>query len=98
MLKDELAKIDVNLKSVFTQGDFDYRDYLMLDEIVKQGKMDETDAIILNNIAVNLFKGYFKKVLDLELKEDKWEAEKNKFLHTLEFVLEKYIIEEKASV
>lgn len=93
MYPDELAKIDGGLKSIFLQGDFDYRDYLMLDEIVKQGKMEELDAVVLNNVAVNLFKGYFKTVLDQKMSDDKRIVQMNRFLNTLKFVMEKYICE-----
>ena len=92
MFPDELAKIDPGMQRVFLQGDFDYRDYLMLDEIVKQKRMDEFDAVVINNIAVNLFKGYFKTVLDLTMDRDGMELHKNKFLHSIEFVLQRHIL------
>lgn len=94
MFPDELGKIDASLQSIFTQGDFDYRDYLMLDEIVKQGKISEFDAVILNNVAVNLFKGYFKTVLDQNMGEEKRAAQMHRFLNTLKFVMSQYIDEE----
>ena len=91
MFPQELDKIDGGLKSIFLQGDFDYRDFLMLDEIVKQKKMDESDAVILNHVAVNLFKGYFKTVLDQNMNTEKCNVQRNRFLNTLQFVMEKYI-------
>lgn len=91
MFPNELEKIDSSLQFIFLQGDFDYRDFLMLDEIVKQGKMNEFDSVILNNVAVNLFKGYFKTVLDQNMDQDKSIVQMNRFLNTLQFVMEKYI-------
>ncbi len=93
MFPEELSKIDSDLQKIFLQGDFDYRDYLLLHEIVKQGRMEESDAMILNGVAVNLFKGYFKTVLDLDMQRDMLLFYKNKFLETLHYVLKDYILD-----
>ncbi len=92
MFPEDLSKIDSDLQKIFLQGDFDYRDYLMLHEIVKQDKMEESDAVILNGVAVNLFKGYFKTVLDLDMQGDMLIFYKNKFLETLHYVLKDHFI------
>ena len=91
LFPEELSAIDADLQRIFLQGDFDYRDYLMLHEIVKQGCMEEADAVVLNNVAVNLFKGYFKTVLDLDMQGDMLPFYIQKFLDTLWFVLKGYI-------
>lgn len=78
-------------RAAFLQGDFDYRDYLMLDECVRQNRIDEDDAIMLNRISNSLFKGHFKKVLDLELGAAEQEAVRRKFLDEICFVFSPHI-------
>ena len=80
------------MRTVFLQGDFDYRDYLFLDDIVRQGRMDERNAVMLNRIMINMFKGFFKKVLDLEPGPPEQIAERQKFHEVMQFVFAPYLI------
>ncbi len=80
-----------SLRTVFLQGDFDYRDYLMLDECVKRGCIDDNDAVMLNRFSINLFKGYFKKVLDLSLGPQEQDHEREKFLEVIHFVFDRVV-------
>ena len=80
-----------NMRTVFLQGDFDYRDYLFLDDIVGHGRMDESHAMMLNRVIINMFKGFFKKVLDLELSQTEQIVERNKFREVMRFVFIPYL-------
>lgn len=86
---DEVAVLGA-MKTVFVQ-DFDFRDYLLLDDCVKHGRIEENDAVMLNRVSINLFKGYFKKVLDLNAGPAEQTAEREKFLAVMHFVFDRFI-------
>lgn len=79
------------MRTVFMQGDFDYRDYLFLDDCVRQGRIDEDNAVMLNRISINMFKGFFKKVLDLGLGQAEQNTERKKFLDAMYFVFAPFV-------
>ena len=52
------------MQNIFRSGDFDYRDYLMLVRSVKDGRFTTQQAKYLNVVTMNLYKGFFKSLLD----------------------------------
>lgn len=86
-----------NMRTAFLQSDFDYRDYLLLDECVLAGEISKDDSVMLNRVAVNLFKGFFKKVFDLGLGQEEQDRERAKFMEALQFVFKPHIIEKNVS-
>ena len=90
LFPDELDALG-ELRHVFLQGDFDFRDYLMLDELVHFGRIAPEDAAVLNKISVNLFRGSFKQVIDRGFDEEQQEREKEQFLCLLRFVFDKHL-------
>lgn len=64
LFPDELQGIDPYMHTVFLNGDFDYRDYLMLARCVEDGLFSQEDAKFLNTVSMHLYKGFFKDLLD----------------------------------
>lgn len=91
MFGEEMADLG-SMRTAFLQSDFDYRDYLLLDECVSAGAISRDDSVMLNRVAVNLFKGFFKKVLDLGLGQEEQDQERYKFMEALQFVFKPHII------
>lgn len=61
---EELNGLDEYMCGIFLNGDFDYRDYLMLLRSVEDGLFTEAQAAFLNSVTMHLYKGYFKELLD----------------------------------
>lgn len=80
-----------SMRTIFLQGDFDYRDYLFLDDIVRHNRMEEHDAVMLNRVMINMYKGFFKKVLDLELAPTEQKAERQKFRDAMDFIFAPFL-------
>jgi hypothetical protein len=78
------------LEQVFLEGNFDYRDYMMLDTCVKEGRITAADAPLLSQISINMYKGIFKKVVDLGLTGQEAAAEVRKFTGLLGFLFSRF--------
>lgn len=92
LFPEQFAGLD-GLERVFIAGNFDYRDYMMLDTCVKEGYIAACDAPYLNQIATNMYKGFLKKVADLNLGGAEALAEVDKFTGLLVFLFGRFTLE-----
>ena len=79
---EELTGMDDYMMGVFLSGDFDYRDYLMVMRSVEEGLFTEQQAAFLNTVTMNLYRGFFKDLLDHPENRDSEKA-KNSFLECI---------------
>lgn len=90
LFPEQCASLD-GLEEVFVQGNFDYRDYMMLDTCVREGRIAAADAPQINQICTNIYKGFLKKVVDLGLTGQAAEAEAEKFTGLLDFLFSRFL-------
>lgn len=90
---DEILKIAKGKEAVFVSGDFNYRDYLMIENCVKDNRLTQEEAKFLNRVCIHLYKGYLKEVLDEGGNSD-FGGRKRKvkeFIECLEEIVRKYV-------
>lgn len=87
---EDLKMIEGSLVQVFTSGNFDFRDYLMISRCVEDGWFSPEDAGLLNTLSIHLYKGFLKDVLDRRMRGEATGQEKEQFMTCLTKVFHKY--------
>ncbi|MCB6202361.1 TetR/AcrR family transcriptional regulator [Extibacter muris] len=61
---EEIGMIEKGKEAIFVNGDFSHRDYLMIENCVRNHRLSAEDARLLNSASIHLYKGYLKDLLD----------------------------------
>ena len=69
MFPEDLSVLSPSIASIFMEGSFDNRDYLMISRCVDEGWFTAEDAKFLNGVSIHLFLGYLKDLLQKEPSE-----------------------------
>lgn len=87
MFPEELAQLNVPFQDIFTNGNFNHRDYLMISRCVEDGWLTTEDAKMLNAVCSHAFRGYLDELLSLSPNEEIVEKMRSSFIDCINRVI-----------
>ncbi len=90
MFPEDLAVIAPSIANIFSDGNFNNRDYLMISRCVEEGWFTVEDAKFLNGLSIHLFLGYLKELLQNEPSEKLAKSYRDDFMATLVKIMDSF--------
>lgn len=87
---EEISEFDDEMQKVFINGDFNSRNYMMLEKCVKEGSINVSDINIINDIQIYIYRGFLKDILDKRKQTETMEEMKEQFLNCFKYIINQY--------